>query len=120
MKKFLALMLLTLVTGTVTLLASSDLDFKLVNKTGWRIDKIFLSPADKKSWGSDILGENEVFEPNTALNIKFHKSADTEIWDLLCVEPDGTKHEYHNLDLSVIEEMTLYYSDAKGAWATVK
>lgn len=118
MKKIMAVMLLALVAGTSWLMAASDLDFVLVNKTGWRIDKVFLSPTGVDSWGKDILGATDVFEPNTQLKIVFHPESEAELWDLLCVEPDGTKHEYHKLNLTKIEKITLFYSDAKGAYAT--
>src|SRR4051794_30054052 len=72
-------MRITLVAATALMavmaspaLAESKQDFDLVNRTGYTIDKVFVSPSNSKDWddvlGRDVLGENET------VHIRFHRA----------------------------------------------
>ena len=37
---------------------ANDADFKVVNKTGYKIDSVFVSWASNDSWGKDIMGKD--------------------------------------------------------------
>jgi len=39
---------------------AADQDFTLYNVTGYTIDKVFVSPVGKTTWGSDILGTDQL------------------------------------------------------------
>ena len=37
---------------------AGDADFTLVNRTGYDISEVYISPANKNNWGRDRLGRN--------------------------------------------------------------
>ena len=58
-------MRITLVAATALMavmaspaLAESKQDFDLVNRTGYTIDKVFVSPSNSKDWDDDVLGRD--------------------------------------------------------------
>ncbi len=52
-----ALLLAATVAGT-TLVAQSNLDFTLLNKTGLTISELYLSSAHSTDWEEDVLGRD--------------------------------------------------------------
>jgi len=82
------------------------LDFKLVNKTGVDIDKIFLSAADVNEWEEDIL-HFDILEDGASIEVKFDASEKTKIWDLKIEDDEGTAIIWEDLDLSKVSVLTL-------------
>jgi len=88
------------------------LDFKLVNKTGVDIEKIFISPADVNDWEEDIL-DLDILEDGATIEVKFNVSETTKIWDLKVEDDEGTAIIWENLDLSKVNILTLKIVDEK-------
>ena len=109
---------LALSLGPATAFAESNLDFTLVNDTGWVIKHVFVSPTKADDWQEDILGQDTL--PNgKSVEIKFHRAAEkTTKWDIKIVFDDGEYRYWTNLDLSTISEVTLHYKDdhATATW----
>jgi hypothetical protein len=78
---------------------TSSSRIKIVNKSSWAIDHIYFSPIDKDSWGNDILGSDEVLEPNEAITVQ----VDCETWDVKFVAEDGATCIAEDLDICEVE-----------------
>jgi hypothetical protein len=72
---------------------------KIVNKSSWAIDHIYFSPIDKETWGDDILGKDEVLEPNEAVVVL----VDCDVWDVKFVAEDGAECISEDIDICEVE-----------------
>ena len=72
---------------------------KIINKSSWAIDHIYFSPIDKDTWGNDILGSDEVLEPDEAIMVL----VDCETWDVKFVAEDGAECVVEDLDICEVE-----------------
>lgn len=68
---------------------------KIINKSNWAIDNIYFSPTDKASWGADILGSDEVLEPNESITVL----VDCATWDVKFVAEDDAECIVEDLDI---------------------
>ena len=91
---------------------AADQDFALVNATGVEINALYVSPADKKARGSDILGQDTLGAGQTA-SIVFSPATEAEKWDLRVEDKQGNSIEWADLDLTEISKVTLHYADGK-------
>jgi hypothetical protein len=53
-------------------------DFKLVNKTGYELKALYVSPSKSDDWGDDILGQ-DVLAEDQVVNVHFSPKAHTAI-----------------------------------------
>ena len=110
--------LLSICTGVMLLLATAqtsnagDQDFTLVNKTGVEINALYVSPADKKEWGEDILGKDTLPAGETT-EIEFDPEEEAAKWDLRVEDKEGNSIEWTDLDLTEISKVTLNYANGK-------
>ena len=105
------LRILPLITALVFPAAAHalDLDFELVNGTGWDIKEIYISPATVNNWQENIL--SEPMADGTGGKVTFSPDADAEQWDMKIVWVDeGDDVVWKNLDLSKISKLTLRYN----------
>ena len=86
----------------------SDADFQLVNRTGYQIDSVFVSPAASNSWGNDIMGRNAVPD-GTTVNITFPHGGKACKFDIRVQYNDGDKAEWTAIDLCEYEKISLYW-----------
>jgi len=113
MGKFVASLILALTLvgaglGT-SAFAESKQDFNLVNKTGYRIDKVYVSPTKSDDWEEDVLGR-DVLDDGENVEIHFHRSATGCKWDLKVVyADDGSSAVWQALDLCTISKVTIHY-----------
>ena len=98
--------------GLLSILASPALageqDFKLVNKTGYQIDEVYVSRVSSKNWGKDVMG-NDSLEADSSVNITFDAPANACRWDIKVKYNDGDTAEWPNLNLCNIETITLFW-----------
>ena len=74
-----------LVAGAV-FLSAGDQDFVLVNKTGYDIDEVYVSPANAKHWGDDVMGK-DTLDNGDKVTIQFsHKEKECD-WDMKIAYP---------------------------------
>ena len=86
-----------------------NLDFELVNGTGWAIKEVYISPATVNDWQENIL--SEPMADGTGGEVTFSPDADAEKWDMKIVWVDeGEDVVWQALDLSKISKLTLRYN----------
>jgi len=84
-------------------------DFKLVNKTGYEFNALYVSPAKSDEWGDDILGK-QVVGDGQVVNVHFSPSAKTCHWDLkVTYTDDDSTAVWSNIDLCTVEKITIFY-----------
>jgi hypothetical protein len=100
-------------------ISAQTFDFTLVNKTGYTIDQVFVSPADDDDWGEDVLGEDQLLN-GKSFEITFDKTYEALLlafgvdkYDLKCEYTDGSSDEWYDLKLEDINTLTLTL-DKKG------
>ena len=108
---------LTLATGASVLLAG-DQDFVLVNKTGYDIDQVYVSAANQKEWGDDIMGK-DVLTNGDKVTIEFPHKEKECIWDMKIVFSDEEEAVWEDFNLCKVREITLKY-EGKRPTATFK
>lgn len=107
----LTLLCLGLVLGFGVAFAQSDNDFTLVNKTGYTLESVFVSPNDTKEWGEDIMGK-DVVKDDEEVKITFSPKAEATIYDLKVIYDDKTEVIWQDLELPKINKLTIHW-DAK-------
>ena len=105
----LALICTLLVVGIVSVaFAQAKQDFTLVNRTGYVIDEVYVSPSKSSDWQDDVLGEG-VMVNGKVVNIRFSRAAKTCKWDLKVVYDDKSTAEWDGFDLCTVSKITIYY-----------
>lgn len=93
-----------------TALAQSRQDFTLVNRTGYDISEVYVSPGKTNDWEEDILGDDSLEDGDSA-NITFRRAGKTCIWDLKVVySDDDSSAVWHDINLCQVERITLRYN----------
>ena len=91
------------------LVNAGDADFTLVNKTGYSIREVYLTPSHKSKWGSDRLGHDNL-DNNRQRVFKFGDKASC-MQDLMVVfDDDASEVVWEDLDLCKLEKVTLKYN----------
>src|SRR5690606_15322180 len=97
---------------------NATLDFTLVNKTGYTLSGLYLSPSSEDDWGDNILEED--LDSGDMVDIIFSPHADTAKWDLRAdwlMEEDAEEQEFvywQGLSLDEISKLTLFYNAETG------
>ncbi len=114
-----SVLLLTLLLGLVIpARAESDLDFTLVNKTGYDIKEVYIGPTTSEEWGDNVL--TAVLKDGQALELKFHPKATAPKWDIKVVYTDGETAWWKGYKLAEIMKINLFWSKADGSTATTE
>jgi hypothetical protein len=94
------------------------LDFTLVNKTGYTIEGLYISPTASEEWGEDVLGQ-DTLENGQKCKISFHHAETAQFWDLKVTWSDESEPDvWHKVDLTKFHTITIYYDRAKDkTWA---
>ncbi|MCX7297555.1 MAG: hypothetical protein NTU64_11920 [Hyphomicrobiales bacterium] len=112
MKSFLfaAAMLVSAFTTTSTQ-AESRQDFLLINRTGYDIGEVYISPAKADDWEEDILGSDDSLDDGEQREIKFHRAGKTCLWDLKVVyDEDDSTAVWHDINLCEVSKITIKYN----------
>ena len=89
-------------------------DFDLVNKTGYEISEVYVSPSKSDDWEEDVLGTGTLPDGNH-IHIKFHRATQTCDWDLKVVYTvDETTAEWEKINLCKVEKITIHYDRKSG------
>jgi hypothetical protein len=88
----------------------SDLDFDLVNRTGYQIKAVLVSPSREADWSynNDVI-KGRRFDDNTKLHIHFNHHAQAHHWDLKVVYDNNVSGEWDDLKLDDISKVTLWF-----------
>jgi hypothetical protein len=97
-----------LLTPVVT--RAADQDFRVVNKTGYQIDSVFLSRPNDNEWGSDVMGQEALADGESA-NVTFSKGTQACKWDMKVVyHDDDSTAVWKALDLCSISKVSLFWN----------
>ena len=89
--------------------SAGSADFTLVNKTGYALREVYLSPAHKTKWGNDRLGQ-DTLENNKSRLFKFSDKSSC-VQDLMVVfDDDGSDVTWEDFDLCALNKITLKYN----------
>lgn len=121
MKKLLPMLALLCAPLLATTAAHADnLDFSLVNKTGYVISEVYVSSASTNDWEEDVMG-TDVLGNSESVDIEFEKGSKGCKWDMKVVYDDGEEAVWENLNLCSTSKVSLRYDRKKGStWAELK
>jgi hypothetical protein len=92
---------------------AGDADFTLVNRTGYDLREVYVSPSNKNAWGKDRMGDKVLENGRSRLFLFSDKSACTQ--DLKVVfDDDGSEVIWEDIDLCEISKITLKYNRKSG------
>jgi hypothetical protein len=95
---------------------ASDADFTLVNKTGYQVDDVYVSPTKANEWGNDIMGK-DALEDGEKVDIVFPHGDGKCKFDIKVKYKDGDTAEWGDVDLCEYSAITLHW-DGKNTSAT--
>ena len=96
-------------TLATTAALAGEADFTLVNRTGYSLREVYVSPANKKNWGNDRLGSGYL-DSNRNRLIKF-SDKDNCVQDLMVVlDDDSSEVIWEDFDLCALNKITLRYN----------
>ena len=85
-------------------------DFDLVNKTGYDISHVYVSPTKTDDWEEDVLGK-DILSDGDEWEIKFQRATKTCKWDLKVVYADDSSSAYwRGVDLCTVGKITVRYN----------
>jgi hypothetical protein len=120
-KTFLRAAMLSVLILLVALVAAAqagpNLDFTLVNKTGYPIKEVYIGPTSSDDWGDNILKES--LKDGESLDVTFSPKAKAAKWDLKVVYEDGDKAQWLGYKLEDISKISLFW-DADNQKSTAK
>jgi hypothetical protein len=87
---------------------AGEQDFKLVNKTGYQIDEVYVSRATSSNWGRDMMGKDALGD-GESVNLTFNAPDKVCIWDMKVKYNDGDTAEWTKLNLCSIDKVTLFW-----------
>ncbi|HEY2032759.1 MAG TPA: hypothetical protein VGH02_03650 [Rhizomicrobium sp.] len=94
--------------------ADAKQDFTLVNKTGYDISEVYVSPSKADDWQEDVLGQ-DILEDGQNVDISFHRSDKSCHWDLKVVyKDDNSSAQWGDIDLCTVSEIAIHYNDKSG------
>ena len=105
-------MALVLALGAVaasTANARGDADFSLINKTGYAIREVYVSPSKSKTWGGDLLGKR-VLDNGLNKNLRFGDSAHCQQDIMVVFDDDESEVTWEDVNLCELEKLTLKYN----------
>jgi hypothetical protein len=108
-KALYALPLLTLAFAQPASAAEAKQDFSLVNKTGYELKEVYVSPSKADDCQEDILGQGTLGE-GERVNIHFHAKTQTCKWDLKVVYTvDSSSAVWSDINLCDVDKITIHY-----------
>ncbi|MDD4905624.1 MULTISPECIES: hypothetical protein [Methylobacter] len=115
MKKWLlvGITALTASAASSVVVAEAKQDFTLVNKTGYTIDQVYVSPNATDNWLDDVLGQ-DVLEDGQKANIKFHSANEICKYDLKVIYDDKEEVEWTDINLCEEEKITIHWNKKSG------
>jgi hypothetical protein len=104
-----------------TITQNADLDFTLVNRTGYSIKAVYIGASGTGDWTrDDEVLKGRTFRNGTALDITFHPRARAEEWDIMVEWSDGSgREEWLELDLTEITKLTLVYDGERDVTSVI-
>ena len=92
---------------------AGDADFTLVNRTGYALNEVYISPANKNNWGKDRLGRNQLAH-GASRTFRFGDSANCMQDIKVVFADDGSEVEWEDFNLCELNKITLRYNRKTG------
>jgi hypothetical protein len=89
--------------------AQAQQNFRLINRTGYQVNEVYVSPSAVDSWGRDILGDG-VMPSGTSRNITFPRRTRACTFDLRVIYADGERGEIREINLCEVSNVTLTWN----------
>jgi hypothetical protein len=109
MKKFLLALGCLAALATSPMAQAGDADFTLVNRTGYSIREVYISAANRNSWGNDRLGDGTL-ENNRSKLFRFSDKASCKQDLMVVFDDDNSKVTWEDFDLCEINKVTIKYN----------
>lgn len=87
---------------------AGDQDFRLINKTGYTIEEVYVSGSNTGDWEEDVM-ERDVLSDGENVDIEFSRGQKGCRFDLKVVYDDGTEATWNRLDLCTISTVAIRY-----------
>jgi hypothetical protein len=88
-------------------------DFTLINKTGYELKEVYVSPIKADDWQEDILGQGTLGD-GEKVNIHFSPKVQVCKWDLKVVYTvDSSSAVWHEINLCDVDKITIHYDKDK-------
>ncbi len=84
-------------------------DFTLVNRTGYTLREIYVSPSHKNAWGKDRMGDN-VLDNGKSRLFKFSDKSSCKQDLKVVFDDDESEVVWEEIDLCEIDKITLKYN----------
>lgn len=99
-----------LLVGTAS---AGDADFTLLNRTGYTLREVYISPSHKNAWGNDRMGQG--FLDNGKSRLFRFSDKGSCVQDLKVVfDDDESEVVWEEFDLCAINKITLKYNRKSG------
>lgn len=92
---------------------AGDADFTLVNRTGYTLREVYLSPSHKNSWGRDRMGQGYLDNGKSRL-FKFSDKSSCQQDLKIVFDDDGSEVVWEEFDLCQLNKITVKYNRKTG------
>ena len=92
---------------------AGDADFTLVNRTGYDLREVYVSPSHKEEWGRDRMGQY-VLENGKSRLFKFSDKSSCKQDLKVVFDDDGSAVIWEEFDLCDLNKITLKYNRKSG------
>lgn len=91
---------------SATTALAQEQDFTVINRTGYVVVTMNVSPSDSTQWGPDILG-SEVLADGESAEVSFDVAEDDCYWDIRVTYDDGDTGDWRQINLCETSTITL-------------
>ena len=96
-------------SALATFAHAGDADFTLVNRTGYEIREVYISPARANNWGRDRMGDGTL-ENGKSKRFEFRERAACKQDIKVVFEDDKSEVTWENVDLCELDKITIRYN----------
>ena len=118
-KAFLTCLVFVFLFGTVAFLFSEQGDIIVLNRTGFDVYYLYISPGSSDSWGEDLLGETDILSDGSHVSVPVPGLGKFCNYDLKAIDLDGDSYIKWELDLcntgKVVITMDDYVTEDDGS-----
>ncbi|WP_235062906.1 argininosuccinate lyase [Paramagnetospirillum caucaseum] len=105
---FAALLLSGIASSAIA--AEAKQDFTLVNKTGYELNAVYVSPGHADAWGEDVMGQ-DILGDGESVHVTFKRAEKSCQWDLKVIyTEDDSSAVWHDIDLCSVSKITIRYN----------
>ena len=85
-------------------------DFTLINRTGYELSQVYVSPNQSNEWEDDVLGQDTLAD-GERVAIRFQRAVKSCMWDLkVTYSIDDSNAVWRGINLCSVERITIRYN----------